>query len=955
MNSRSKDSYTADAGDPRQRIAELESILESVDDVIWSTTPDGQTLLFVSGSAQALYGRPVSEFYADPMKWLAAVHPEDRDRVETAFRRAAETREFSLEYRIRRADGSLRWVHDRARMVFDASGKPNRLDCVVSDITQKRTAEEELRAREAELAQFKSTLDQTVDCVFIIGADDLRFVYANDGAKRQVGYSDAELARMTPMDIKPYVTLAAFRQLTQPLLDGTKPSVRVESVHRHKDGHDIPVEVVLQLVKADGHMRFVVITRDITERKKDELRAAAEREVLELLTTGAPLTEVLTRFVKRYEEMYPGMLCSVLLLDPDGRHLRHGAAPSLPVAFCHGVDGMEIGPGAGSCGTAAHTRRAVVVDDIASDPLWKDFRDLALPNGLRACSAVPVLASHDGVLGTFAVYFRTPRAATPEEIAALERGARFIGMAIERQRLLGSLLESQQRLETLVGNLPGMAYRCRNDADWTMTYVSDSCEAVTGYRREELENNRTVAYGNLVHVDDRAWLWSKCQTSLAAHAPCQNEYRITDKHGRERWVSERASGVYDAGGELLFIDGFIQDITANRKERIEREQLDQKVRETQRIESLGTLASGIAHEFNNLLTVILGHAELAMREVAKKSPALESLQMIRKASQQARHVVQQILTFSRHEPTERRVVPLVPVLQEAISLLRATLVLSIDLECRFAADTPQVSGDPMQLQQIVLNLCINAAQATAGRGGSIKVRSAAVTLPLAALGARVELPPGQYARISVSDSGVGMDAATMSHIFEPFFTTKPVGEGTGLGLSVVHGIVQLHGGAITVQSEPGRGSTFEVYLPAAQRPAVPAPSPGDAAMCAGRGQHVLFVDDQAWLLPLAQRMLEEHGFRVSSFADPRAALEMLRADPSQVDIVVTDQKMPGMSGVEMAHAVRQLRSNMPVILMSGAVLDGLNAEAVAGGVNAFIYKPNIAEELIAAIERLLPR
>jgi PAS domain S-box-containing protein len=944
-----------DANDLRARVARLESILNSVDEVIWSTVPDGQTLLFISGSVETLYGRPASEFLEDPMLWLAQTHPEDRSRAEAAFQRVAATGVFDLEYRILHADGGVRWVHDRARMVIDGKGQPIRLDGIISDISERVAAQAALSAREADLAQFKSTLDQTVDCVFIMRSDDLRFIYANEGARRQVGYSDGELTHMTPLDIKPLVTLEDFRQLTRPLLDGTQQSIRFETVHRHKDGHDIPVEVVLQLVKTAGGPRFVGITRDITKRKREEFRAAAEREVLELTARGAPLADVLTRLARSYEQMFPGMLCSVLLLDAQRKHLRHGAAPSLPGAYVRAVDGMQIGPTAAAFGLATYACRSVLVTDVSSDPLWKDLRELAFTHGLRACWSVPLLSSHDGSLGTLTIYYREPRAASAEEIAALERGAHFVSLAIERHELLDSLQESQRRLETLVGNLPGMAYRCQNDANWTMTYVSDGCESITGYRREELENNHAVAFGDLVHPDDRDWLWDKCQASLAARTPCQNEYRIKDKDGRQHWISERASGLYDADGRLLFIDGFVQDVTASRQARLERELLDQKMREAQKIESLGTLAGGIAHEFNNLLTVILGHAELALQDVPANSGALESLRMIRSAGQQARHVTQQILAFSRHQPSERRVVPLGPILEESISLLRTTLASSLEFDCRFSADTPRVLADPMQVQQVVLNLCINAAQAMTGRGGSVKVHSSAVELPGATPGPTVDLPPGNYARITVSDSGVGMNAATMNRIFEPFFTTKPVGEGTGLGLSVVHGILQTHGGAITVQSEPGCGATFEVYLPAARGLAAAAERKADAATHTGHERHVLFVDDQAWLLPLAKRLLEGHGCRVSGFSDPRAALEMLRASPSEVDIVVTDQKMPGMSGVGMADAVRRIRADLPVILMSGAVLEGPGAAAVAAGVDAFVYKPSIAEELFPAIERLLPR
>ncbi len=840
---------------------------------------------------------------------------------------------------------SLLWVYMATAAV---------LGWLISAVHVARAASEyAVQQQQAELVRFKSILDQTVDCVFIFRTDNLHFVYANEGAKRQVGYSKEELLGLTPLDIKPLFTAEQFRQLTQPLRDGIQPSIKFETVHCHKDGHLIPVEIVLQFVQTpQSEERFVAVSRDISYRKQAEQQNASEREVLELLAAGAPLTDVLGRLALGFEASFPGMLCSVVLLDADSRHLRRGAAPSLPESFCRAIDGMEVGPAAGSCATAAHRRRMVLSPDIASDPLWRDCRDLALAAGLRACWSVPVISSQDKVLGVFAVYHKDTRTPTTEEIASIERGAHVVRLAIERHELLGALKESQVRLATLVENLPGMAYRCRNDPHWTMTHVSDGCLAITGYRAEELQNNKLIAYGSLVHPDDRDWLWAKCQSSLDAHTPCQNEYRIIDRQGRERWVSERALGAYDAEGKLQFIDGFILDITNSRQASIETERLAQKMREMQKLESIGTLAGGIAHEFNNLLTVMLGHTELALRDAGAKSAALESLHTMRKAGQQARHMVQQILTFSRQQPGERHVTALAPVVEEAVGLLRTTLASTVQLDCRCSPDTPNVLADAMQLQQIVVNLCINAAQAMAHRPGSVIVRAAAVSLPEPGR-AGPGLPPGAYARITVRDQGVGMDAATAARIFEPFFTTKPVGEGTGLGLSVVHGIVHAHSGAITVQSEPGKGSTFEVYLPATQQTVVAPKMSAPPATQPGRKAHILFLDDQAWLLPLAQRMLEDAGYRVSTFADAREALSRLSADPAQFDLVVTDYKMPGMSGVDVARAVRALRADLPVVLMSGAVMDGLSAEAVAAGVNAFIYKPAIVDELGPAIGKLL--
>jgi two-component system cell cycle sensor histidine kinase/response regulator CckA len=281
------------------------------------------------------------------------------------------------------------------------------------------------------------------------------------------------------------------------------------------------------------------------------------------------------------------------------------------------------------------------------------------------------------------------------------------------------------------------------------------------------------------------------------------------------------------------------------------------------------------------------------------------------------------------------------------------------MECE--PDAPAVLADATQVEQVLLNLCSNASQAlqSQSRPGTIEIRlqahrREAVRSQDAGLAlAYGEIAPGRYACLSVRDNGPGMDKETLSRIFEPFFTTKPVGKGTGLGLAVVHGIVQEHGGCIEVQSVPGEGSTFCVYLPATQateeavhaRHSSPAPAPG-------RGKRVLFVDDDEAIVFLMKRLLERQGYRVSDYTDARAALAAVRADPAQFDLAVTDYNMPGMSGLEVARALREIRADLPVVVASGYITDELRAQAPAAGVSELVYKPDTVDEFFEAIERL---
>jgi two-component system, cell cycle sensor histidine kinase and response regulator CckA len=295
-----------------------------------------------------------------------------------------------------------------------------------------------------------------------------------------------------------------------------------------------------------------------------------------------------------------------------------------------------------------------------------------------------------------------------------------------------------------------------------------------------------------------------------------------------------------------------------------------------------------------------------------------------------------------------------------VKLMRATLPAGIHLATAFGADASRlkVLADPTQVHQVVMNLCANAAHAMEGKPGRIDIGLQQIELKAAdSLDARkawpAGLPPGRYVHLSVRDTGCGMDAGTLERIFDPFYTTKKVGEGTGLGLSVVLGIMQAHEGAITVDSRPEKGSTFHLYFPALElavegsEPEVPAP-----AVPAGRGQHVLYVDDDAALVSMVTRMLKRQGYRVSGHTWAREALEALRADPHQFDLVVTDYNMPGLSGLDMVHEVRAIRADLPVALTSGYITDELRQRAAESGVRHLIYKPNTVSELCEVVRAL---
>ena len=406
------------------------------------------------------------------------------------------------------------------------------------------------------------------------------------------------------------------------------------------------------------------------------------------------------------------------------------------------------------------------------------------------------------------------------------------------------------------------------------------------------------------------------------------------------------------------------DITELKLAEHRRISLEGQLRESQKMQAIGTLAGGIAHDFNNIIAVVLGNVQLLLLDAAADPRMVASLDEIRKAGRRARDLVQQILSFSRRQVVELKPTSLLPVMNECEQMLRAILPARVELELHCELTTPPAIADANQVQQIVINLATNAMQAMQGRPGHVHIDLDAQVIdadwrashPMA----DDWLEPGltSAVRLTVRDDGQGMDAQTRARIFEPFFTTKSTGEGTGLGLSVVHGIVQTHKGAIRVQSEPGQGTTFTIYLPAAQvgqglAPVDGDPEPVNDRADVGAGRHILYIDDDESLAFLVRRLLTRRGFKVECQTDPLVAVQILRADPNAFDLVVTDYNMPGMSGIDVVHEVRAINPELEVAVISGFIDEELRSLASQAGVQQLIFKASAVEDLCEVIVRIL--
>jgi PAS domain S-box-containing protein len=535
----------------------------------------------------------------------------------------------------------------------------------------------------------------------------------------------------------------------------------------------------------------------------------------------------------------------------------------------------------------------------------------------------------------------------------------------ERQRAEDTLRESERNL-ALSQDMTSTGWYVTDlvSGQWKSSATLDAMLGIDASYRHHVDTwNQLVAPESFQEVSQYF------QEVLRDRARFDRVYQIVRPlDGQRRWIAVLGELTFDEAGNAVAMRGTVQDVTERKQIEARQKLLESQLLESQKMEAIGTLAGGIAHDFNNIIANILGNAELARDDVRSNPVALESLDEIGKAARRARDLVQQILSFSRRQPLERRLLAITPVVDESVRLLRATLPQRIVLDLTCGPHLPRVMADATQIEQVLINLATNAMQALQGRSGRIGIDVDTVQLDQALADQHPELRPlllrhpGTALRLVVSDNGSGMDAATLSRIFEPFFTTKPPGEGTGLGLSVVLGIVQAHEGVILAESEVGRGSRFMLYLPAAAQEGGPiglvpgtfmqATTPTEPLLS---GTRMLYIDDDESLLFLVKRLLERRGVLVSGYADQQLALEVLRADPAAFDLVLTDYNMPGLSGLDIAREVRRIRPDLPVAIASGFIDETLRQAAAGAGVRELIFKASDVEVFCASLQGLVHR
>ncbi|HIJ91014.1 MAG: PAS domain S-box protein [Desulfobulbaceae bacterium] len=514
----------------------------------------------------------------------------------------------------------------------------------------------------------------------------------------------------------------------------------------------------------------------------------------------------------------------------------------------------------------------------------------------------------------------------------------------ERRRAEQALRQSQASLE----NAQRIAHLGNWEWDIADNILSWSNETylIFGLAPHEFESNHE-SYLDYVHPEDRAAVQQAVRNAVDRNAPYSIEHRVQRPDGGLRWVHQQAEVLRDTEGKPLRMCGTVQDIT-------ERKTLETQLFQARKMEAVGVLAGGIAHDFNNILTPIMMHTQMILMNTPADAAIHDSLVQVRKAADRARELVRQILDFSRQGQHKPHPLKMGPVVKEAVKFLRSTIPSVIDLECRIQTDNDLILADPTQMLQVVMNLTINGAQSMRGRSGKIAITLAG-TEKEATLPAPFGITPGtqKWLKLTVSDTGEGIPPELLGRIFEPYFTTKEKGEGTGMGLAVVHGIVEKHGGLISARSTPGLGTDFEVLLPLIEAenvnvPALNQPLPGG-------NERILLVDDEQAVVEAMAPMLSLLGYRVTPVGGSLAALDLFRSGPDFFDLVITDLAMPNMTGADMATEMLRIRPDIPVILCTGFSEEMNEKNALAMGIAAFINKPFGTTEIADLIRRVLSK
>jgi PAS domain S-box-containing protein len=816
---------------------------------------------------------------------------------------------------------------------------------------ESRLAEATMRESEH---KYRHLFEALSDAVFLIDEITGRILDTNTRAETLLGLPRTKILGSNQAEIfAPLMGGETSIHFLASIAAGSNPNgSEMELVRR--TGEPITVHSSVSRIKLYDRPLFLMVLHDITERKRMEISL---QQANHLYVTLSQISLSVAR-AKKSEDLFRDVCSAVVefglfrmawvgLVDEKTARLIPFCSNGYEAGYLkqagfltsldqpHGIHSPPLLQG-----------EILINNDTRSTPATESWSAPALERGYLSSASVP-FRRNGAITGALILFADKPGFFSEEEKHLLQQISNAISFGLDRldEQFEGQLtMESHARLASAIDQSGEMVLI--TDTDGLIRYVNPAFEKITGYHPEEVlgQNPRLLKSGK-----QDALFYQAMWECLRRGELWRGHFINRRKDGTLYEEDATISPIRNDQGKIMHYVAVKHDVTREL-------QLEAQFRQAQKMEAIGKLAGGIAHDFNNILTVIFGYGSMLQHETLRQHSVHQKVLAILAAANRAKDLVQQILTFSHQHEQKRQIIRLTPVIREATKFLRATLPSNIRIDLNLSADAPTVLADPTQIYQVTMNLATNALHAMEGHQGCLTVKLEAFTPDAAFLALHPRFRPISYAQLTVGDTGQGMNAEILDRIFEPFFTTKPAGKGTGLGLAVVHGILQSHDGLITVESRTGEGATFRLYFPA-QTQVEPHPlsdsEKKDAPL--GQGERILVIDDEPIVTTMLETLLQMLNYQVSTCNKPSEALALLRKNPDDYDLVITDRIMPEMNGLEVAAEIHGLRPQLPILLSTGLKGALTDEDLRKAGIRELLEKPVEITKLAETLHTLLDK
>ncbi|MCP4723572.1 MAG: PAS domain S-box protein [bacterium] len=901
------------------------------------------TMIFLSNRIENISGYPASDFINNSVRnFSSIIYPEDLAMFEKTIQEEInQSKSYIIEYRIIHKDGSIRWVSERGQSIYGNYRETVLIDGIIFDITKQKSAQQktddhnqesqaiyeelwatmnELNKRlisaHAETIESKERYKKLSEVATegIVFHDKGKIVDTNSACEKMFGYEKDEMIGMdilntVPEDFKP--------ALYQYIADNIE---QYENTALKKNGTTFPVEVFAREVVFKEKTYRVATVRDLTNIKKVEEALQRSKQELNSIIRNTP--DIIYRIdtegkitfindaVKKYGYSPKEML---------GRHILEFVYPEDKELVKYRINERRTGD---------RETNNLEIRLLTKDNSKVYFESIAQPINPDKVSLLDARGLYDSEKPSANTFIGTQ--GIIRDITERKLGEDALQESEERFHYL-----ADASIEAIIINKGGICLEANQVAAEMFGY-KDPFDMIGIFITDII----APEYHGIV------------EKHILEHSEESYEAIALQKDGKTFHVEIRAKSMPYKGDTVRVTS--IRDIREQKKVEIEKERIEVQLHQSQKMKAIGTLAGGIAHDFNNILSGILGYTELAMKKIQEDHPISNYLKQVLQAANRASDLVKQILTLSRQQEQEMKPTNINPIAKESIKLIRASIPTTIDIRTNLAAESDLVLANATQIHQIIMNLCTNAAHAMQKTGGILNINLDNIDLNSNFVNNYPDLYEGPYLKLEISDTGHGISHDIIDRIFDPFFTTKQQGEGTGLGLSVIHGIIKSYKGAITVHSEIDRGTTFKVFLPLAEgirqgkgtEEFLPLP---------GGNERILIVDDEAAIVDYEKEMLKDLGYEVVSRTSSLEALEAFKFQPDNFDLVITDQTMPNMTGANMAKEMIKIRPDIPIILCTGFSKQIGPDNAGEFGLREFLFKPVTSRNMAEAVRRALEK